>query len=232
LTRFACSSRKVAIRHVGAVSVQAVACLMLFGGCKAKAVAPFHFEIIVTNESGQPFPGVPVMVGERELKKTDAAGKAPIDSSQADGESIVLNLRCPDGFLQAEPVTVRVQRTEGQASSRFDRVCKARYRSIGVVVRAENGPNMPVMSLSQEVARTDASGAAHFVMRQESGQSFQIGLVVTDPKLKPQSQTTYQVPVGEVDDVVLWNIKFEREKPKFYVPPKQKGPQNVGPQAQ
>lgn len=203
-----------------------VACGLVGGlaSCKEKEVPPFRFEIVVKGEGAIPLAGIPIMAGERELKRTDAQGMASVESRQADGESITLGIVCPQDAMPVEPVQVRVQRTESRVSSRFERVCRSRLRTVGVIFRTENGPNLPVYYLGREVARTDASGAAHFVMRAEAGQGFELTLRTEDEKLRPQNPP-FQVTVPTDDDVIVLNQTFARDKPK----PVHYGPRPTGP---
>jgi len=49
-------------------------------------------------------------------------------------------------------------------------------RRVVVAVRAENGPNLPVMYLDRAVTRTDAGGAASFALEVPPGSQFTVAL--------------------------------------------------------
>jgi hypothetical protein len=97
--------------------------------------------------------------------------------------------------------------------------CPPKNRSIVVAVRAEGGPNLPVLYLGREVARTDASGSAHVLLKLEPGEQFSLTLNTGDDKLvRPQSPVA-SFAVGNRDDVMLFDQRFERPKPVFRAGP-------------
>ena len=51
-------------------------------------------------------------------------------------------------------------------------------RRVVVAVKAENGPNLPVMYLNHAITRTDPSGAARFVLDVAPGAQFKVTLEV------------------------------------------------------
>ncbi|NOU26828.1 MAG: hypothetical protein HOO96_02885 [Polyangiaceae bacterium] len=192
-------------------------CVALLGavfGCKEQPISPFKVIVHVDSDPGFPLANQPIMFNDTEIKKTDVKGDAVIETRRPDGEVVTLTIKCPPDSAPPEPVRVTVRRTEGQALTKFDRACRPLMRSIAVVVRADNGPNLPVMYLNNEVARTDASGAAHYAVRLRVNEPFTITLNTKgDDKLRPPNPSVPLI-VGESDEVKLINIKFEREKPK------------------
>lgn len=193
----------------------AVALLGAVFGCKEQPIAPFKLIVHVDSDPGQALSDLSIMFNDTEVKKTDAKGDALIETRRPDGEVVTLMVKCPADSAPAEPVRVTVRRTEGQAITKFERACRPLMRSIAVVVRADNGPNLPVMYLNNEVARTDASGAAHYAVRLRVNEPFTITLnTKADDKLRPPNPSIPLI-VGESDEVKLINIKFEREKPRI-----------------
>ena len=85
-----------------------------------------------------------------------------------------------------------------------------------VAVKAENGPNLPVMYLNRMITRTDASGAAHFALEVAPNTQFQVTLDTSDnTKLKPPSPTKpFTVP--QHDDILLFDQKFDVEKVRVF----------------
>jgi hypothetical protein len=211
---------------LGALVATAVSLL----GCKEQAVTPFKLIVHVDSDPGQALTDLPILFNDAEVKRTDAKGDALIETKRPDGEVVTLVVKCPADSATPEPVRVTVRRTEGQSITKFDRACRPQTRSIAVLVRAENGPNLPVMYLGKEVARTDSSGAAHYALKLKVGEPFTIGLSTNgnkdDQKLRPPNPSVPLI-VGEGDEVKLINIKFERPKaaPVFVVRPT--GPREV-----
>jgi hypothetical protein len=216
----------VTLRPLLALSIAALAST----ACKEKELQKFPFEVLIESDPGTPIAGVSLMFGDKEVGKTDAAGKSIVESSRPDGQSLVIAVKCPDGTQPTEAIPVKVQRTESKVPTQFRRLCKPSSRALAVVIRAEEGYNLPVLYLGKEIARTDASGAAHFTSVFPIGERVELTLNANvDPKLKPQSASRPFV-VGDADDVNLWQPKFEREKPApkpVYVPPKKKVPTSI-----
>jgi hypothetical protein len=195
-------------------------------GCKEQAVIPFRIMIHIDADVGQPLTDIPIVfrdpqnpgAPELEVKRTDAAGNAAIETLRPDGEMLALSVKCPPDTDPAEPVTLTVRRTEGNGVTRFERSCRPQIRTVAIVVRAENGPNLPVLYLGQEVAKTDASGAAHFAMKMRAGDTFNVGISTKgDDKIKPRDPSA-SLTVGATDEVRLVNVKFDREVPKVAAP--------------
>jgi hypothetical protein len=92
-------------------------------------------------------------------------------------------------------------------------------RKVVIAVRADNGGGLPVLYLGKQVTRTDASGAAHFALEVPPGAQFSVGLDTSDRRdLKPQSPSK-PFTVGQHDDVMIFDQRFEVEKKRVYVAP-------------
>jgi len=95
--------------------------------------------------------------------------------------------------------------------------CPKAARTIVVAVRADSGPNLPVMFLNREVARTDVSGAAHVLLEVPPNQMFslQLSTAADDAKdLRPQNPTaTFEVK--QEDAVFVFDQKFKQERKKI-----------------
>ena len=103
-------------------------------------------------------------------------------------------------------------------------------RRVVVGIRAEGGPNLPVVFLGNVVARTDSSGAAHFALDVKPGEQFEVQLKTDEnPKLLPKNPgRSFVMPPR--DDVVVFNQTFTLEKTKkvYHYVPKPRGPRPVG----
>jgi hypothetical protein len=80
--------------------------------------------------------------------------------------------------------------------------------SIIVAVRAERGPNLPVLYLGRELARTDSSGAAHLVLDVASDDVVELVLDTTEqPGLRPKSPSL-RIQPGPGDEITAVNQDF------------------------
>jgi hypothetical protein len=87
-------------------------------------------------------------------------------------------------------------------------VCEPALRNVVVAVRAENGADLPVKYLGREVARTDAAGAAHFLLRVEPGVQVEVGLDTHDKRwLLPRDPVAHFLARSE-DDVFVFDQPF------------------------
>jgi hypothetical protein len=88
-----------------------------------------------------------------------------------------------------------------------------------VALRAENGPNLPVLQLGRPIARTDANGVAHFVIRVKPSEQIMLTLSTADKgteALRPQNPSL-QFVAKDQDEFVLLEQKFKIERKKVYV---------------
>ena len=86
-------------------------------------------------------------------------------------------------------------------------------------VKAEGGPKLPIKYLGREVARTDASGAAHFLMKLKPGEQITLQFDTSEyDKLRPQNPTV-SLFVGQSDAIELVKQPFQVEKrPQIFTP--------------
>jgi hypothetical protein len=81
-----------------------------------------------------------------------------------------------------------------------------------ISVRVDDGPNLPVLYLGHEIARTDAFGAAHALIQVPPGEPFRLTLdTSSNPALRPASPSA-ELAVGEADDIVVFEPKVAPEK--------------------
>lgn len=188
---------------------------------------PFKVAITVEGDPGQPVPGAVVVRGTKTVATTGADGRAELSIHGADGETVDAAIKCPDGFTSpAKPVTMRLARvTDGRVPT-FSVSCPPMTRRVVVAVKAENGPNLPILYLGKVVAHTDLSGAAHFALQAPPGNQFQVTLDTTakeNARLKPPSPSK-PFTVGDKDDILVFEQKFDVEKKKVHAPRKPKVP--------
>jgi hypothetical protein len=80
-------------------------------------------------------------------------------------------------------------------------------------VRAENGPDLPVLYLGKEVARTDRSGAAHLTVTMNVHEKIELILGTSGKEaesLRPQNPVSvFEMP--DHDDIQVFPVTFTRE---------------------
>jgi hypothetical protein len=188
-----------------------------FAAC-APAVPAVHAQeavIRVESDPGTPVAGAKVTFDGRTLAETSNEGRARRRMTGHDGDVFHIAVGCPEGFEPASElafdVLVRHGLDAGRAPEFVGRCARAERRAI-VVVRATNGPNLPVLYLGREVARTDASGAATLGLDVHPGDDVELTLDTRGAK-KPHPQNpalSFKAP--ERNDLVMLDQKFTVEK--------------------
>jgi len=173
----------------------------------------------VTGDPDQPVKGAKVMYAGKSIAQTDDKGIAKLDLSGREGDSYSVTISCPSGYTspsKGETITVRRQ-TDPSKLPEYDVTCEPSSRVVVVAVRAENGPNLPVLYLGREVARTDAAGAAHVLLKDVKRDDSLALTISTAGKgqedLRPQSPTASFTVKGQ-DDIFLFDQTFTVEKKK------------------
>jgi len=177
---------------------------------------PFVISVRVESDPGIPVAGATISRANRPLGTTNADGRAPLKIAGVEGEITDVTVTCPEGFQSpAKPLSIRLTRlAEKSKIPEYAIACPPSMRRVVVAVRAENGPNLPVMYLDRPVTRTDAAGAASFALEVPPGSQFTVALSTAERKdIKPISPSKLFV-VNAQDDVFLFDQKFEVEKKK------------------
>jgi len=202
------------------------------GACsslEAKPPPPVEVVVHVTSDPGQVVEGAVLTMRGAQVGKTDAKGSATLRLRGRDGDATDIAVKCPEGFVSPErPTSVTIRRLVGAKATQVDVVCPPEARTVVVAVRADNGANVPVMYLGQEVGRTDASGAAHVVVKVKDDEPFALQLKTDADKeherLKPKNpQMTFAAK--HQDDVFVFDQKFEAPP----APGRRRGPVRKGP---
>ena len=218
--------------RAGTLLSVAVATLLSCAGCKRSYdVPPPTFEVAIKVESdpNRPLGGVGLFHQDRELASTGADGRARVTLEGRDGEVTEISVKCPAANRQPSPLAIALRRFEGGKISEYEVACPPLVRRAIVGIRAENGPNLPVVFLGNVVARTDASGAAHFALDVKPGESFDVQLATeTKPKLLPRNPSrTFVMPPH--DEILVFSQSFsgEKKKPVYRGSPKPGGPKRM-----
>ena len=228
-------SRSRSLLIVATIAFGAFGALGL-GGCKAHALeapAPpaFKAKVAAIGDPGQPLALVKISKGDKLIATTGADGTALLSLDGADGEAVETVVQCPDGFKSPEkPLSIRLTRSDKTRAPLFNVSCPPTQRHVVVAVKAENGPNLPVVYLGKVITHTDASGAAHFALDAAPGAQFQVMLDTSGKegeKLSPLSPAK-PFTVGSADDIFVFDQKFAHEKKRVAKGPKVKVATHLG----
>lgn len=180
--------------------------------------APFQLYVKVESDPGRPVVGALISRNNSTLNTTGADGRAMLSFSGEEGDGATANVtvKCPDTFQSpAKPVALKLTRLSDKTKiPEYGVSCPPTLRKVVVAVKADNGPFLPVVYLSRQISRTDASGAAHFALDLAPGSQFNVTLDTTEnTKLKPESPSR-PFTVGQSDEILVFEQRFDVERPK------------------
>lgn len=193
---------------------------LLSAGCAGMSLdppppPPFTVAFAVEGDPGRPITGAIVSRNQKTVATTGPDGRAEMTLLGADGETIDASIKCPEGHTSpARPVSIRLARTRDGRAPVFKVVCPPTSRHVVVAVKAENGANLPVVYLGKVITRTDASGAAHFAVEAPPGGQFVVTLDTAESKKLSPPSPSRPFTVGSVDDIFVFEQKFDVEKTK------------------
>jgi hypothetical protein len=210
--------------------VVACAALSTCVGCGSAKPRVFgqQAQIHVVGDGKKPIAGAQVFVNGELVMKTTPEGKANVKVHGTAGDKFQVAATCPEGF---RPPTTDAQQdiyvTPGIVSGATPELvfrCESTVRRATIVVRAENGPNLPIRYLGREIGRTDPKGTGSVVLQAQQGDSFEIVVDTTGAKkLHPQNPAlTFRI--GDADESFTFDQKFTVEKEKVVVRAVKKGP--------
>ena len=213
-----------AMRFIFFAAVAAVTALTA-SGCKdldPPAPPPFQIFIRIDSDPGRPLAGATVSRNNKVLATTGPDGRGMLTLVGAEGETTDVTIKCPDTFQSpTKPTSIRLTRFADKTKvPEYTVSCPPTLRRVVVAVKADNGPNLPVMYLNRMITRTDASGAAHFALEVAPNTQFQVTLdTAENTRLKPISPTKpFTVP--QHDDILVFDQKFELEKIRAVAAPR------------
>jgi hypothetical protein len=206
--------------------------------CKKGALSdppPPQFPVVVRVDSdpGVPLAGANVLRKEQLLGKTGPDGKLPVTFVGTEGDVLEVRVTCPAEYSSpTAPLLVPLRKLSDAKPPEYTAKCPPNLRKVVIVIRAENGPFVPIKHLGQTVARTDASGTATLLANARPNDQLEFTLNTSaDEAFKRHSPVdpTVQYLVQPQDDVVVLNQSFDVAKPPpVYVAPRQK-PQPILP---
>jgi hypothetical protein len=185
----------------------------------------FDFVVRVSGGPDRPVPGATVLHGAQQVGVSGEDGLIQLRTSGAEGEMLAFRVACPDGYKSpSEPLSIVLRRLgTGARAPEYAARCEPTSRTLVVVVRAEKVAGLPVRHLGSEVARTDADGIAHVLLRAPPEESVELVLDTSGhPRLKPQ-QPTARFDVGAQDALHLFEQEFQSDPP----PRRPRGPRRI-----
>jgi hypothetical protein len=197
-------------------------------GCsRARPSTSYEVVVRVTSEAADPVGGAKIMLRDAVIGTTRETGLAKLLMQGREGDVVPLSIACPHGFRSpAKSLDVPLRHlAEPGKPPEFSASCTPLKRSVVVAVRADNGPNLPVVYLGEEVARTDASGAAHVLLNLTPGDEFELSLDTSDAsafRLRPQKPSARFTAKGD-DEILTFNVAFKVE-PEKHGPHARKSP--------
>jgi hypothetical protein len=177
--------------------------------------------VLVEGDPATPLASASILREGVAIGSTGPDGRATVRLGGAEGEEVSLSVRCPVDYTSpTAPIKVPLRRLADPSRLPSYRVsCPPENRTVVVAVRAVNGANLPVFYLGKEMARTDASGAAHVELRLRPGQRFELTIGTQEPgaqRLIPQNPTAVFV-VKDQDELLFFDQRFDLEKSKLRV---------------
>ena len=193
---------------------------------------PPTFEVVIRVDSdpGVPLAGAVVVRNQKDIAPTDSSGRAKLTITGSEGDTHDYFVRCPADYQSpTKPVSVVLRHLADKSRPpEYAVMCPPNVRFVVVAIRADGGPNLPVVHEGKRIINTDASGAAHILMRQHPGDQFEVSIDTSEKgyeRLRPQNPTSPLFQVKGKDEIQLFEVKFTLEKGK--APPRR--PRASGP---
>jgi len=187
-------------------------------GCEPPPPPAVTITVHTRTETGTAVADAAVFAGPTLVARTDREGLARLDIRGAEGETFYVRVDCPTGYRSpTEPLSVRrLGIAAATAAPRYDVVCHELRHTMVIGVRAEGGPDLPILYLGKEVARTDRSGAAHVTVAMDVHERIELTIATAgkdNEKIHPQNPVAvFEMP--DHDDIQLFPVTFTRDVKK------------------
>jgi hypothetical protein len=189
-------------------------CPLLTACARPPPPPPLVVHLSVQSDPGRPLEGAQVYLNGKAIAASGPTGIAALTLSGSEGTRLEFTVQCPEGYKSpTSPLAVVVRRLGG-VTPEYKASCLPLTRTAVVAVAADKGPNLPVVYLGREVARTDASGAADVLLQVTPGEQFTVMLSTQDKLalgLRPQNPTR-TFTAKDQDDVFLFAEQFTPPK--------------------
>ena len=212
----------LAPKHLALLALLAIcaACDML-GLEEPKKVTPrFPLVVRVVDQAGVPLAGAKVSDKNKVLGTSDAQGLVKLSVPGREGDTLPLTVKCPETHASPEkPLAVSLKSLgPGSPAPTFEARCTARVHSTLVAVRTENGEDLPIVHQGKVIARTDASGIAHFELKLPPENMVTLAFDTKEKAaLRPQNPSLTFRTSATRDELVLLEQKFTIFKKRVVV---------------
>lgn len=201
----------------------ALALVVLFSGagCKEELPPPVFRVTFTAVSDGDPLAGVAIVADGVAQGETDVNGELGVQITGREGQSVTVNAECPEGYRAPEQIPLLMLRSfqaiDARAAARgieMTITCPPAERLAAFVVRTLDQddqaiPDLPITIRGEEVARTDASGVAHFHFKMRPATTLRISLDTSArDDVRPQNPgNTFTIP--DQDEVFIMDQHFE-----------------------
>jgi len=190
-------------------------------------VPPFQITMVVVGEDNQGIGGAQVLSGKKVAATTGKTGTAKLFFRGDEGSTVTLTIKCPEPYTSpAKPITVGLRHLDpGSPAPRFEAACTRQTHSVLIGLRAENGPDLPIVRLGQVIGKTDQAGTAHLLLETNPSETITLKLDTSgNDMLRPESPNLTFVSKN-IDEFVLLEQKFLVKKKFVPHAPKPPRPQ-------
>jgi hypothetical protein len=188
--------------------------------CERLPVAerPFSVAFVVESDPGVRLPRSHVFVDGEPVGESNSDGRVETEIHGQPGQQLRISHDCPDGHeAPSESKALRLRKFAGVVRSQPHAMeitlrCRPLTRLAAFVVRASNGPHLPVLLDGERVARTNRSGVAHFSIRGAPGTEYTVEIGTGErPRLLPRSPTHLFI-LPDADEIFVINQVFDAER--------------------
>ncbi|HYO97913.1 MAG TPA: hypothetical protein VER33_25585 [Polyangiaceae bacterium] len=199
---------------VGARAAALAVALGALASCAARdTTSEYRVGVRIQGDPGRPLPGAFVGLNGKRIGASNQAGLVTLAIRGTEGTVLSIQVTCPEGYRSPTSPLAVILRQVAQQGRHPEYVvsCPPTQRTLVVAVRAEQGAHLPVLYLGREVARTDATGTAHVLLRSAPEETVELTLDTTpNARLRPRSPSA-RFRVGQSDELVLFNQSFEMQ---------------------
>lgn len=170
------------------------------------------------SDPGIPLAGVTVSANGQPLGQSDESGLISAVLEGPSGTMMQIAYECPEGHAQPERpkplVLTAFQALDPESGPRgleMNLECPPLERWAALVVRTGQ-PDLPILIGDEEVARTDASGVAHHILKGAPNSRYRVTISTEgNPNLRPQNPRAL-VTLGSRSDTFVIEEEIEERR--------------------
>jgi len=184
--------------------------------CEGSTNAMQSFDVVfrVESDPGVRLGGARVFVDGESIGETRSDGLLGAELYGRSGQRLRIEHDCPEGYeAPSQPKLLRLRSfhgidASGSLAMEITLRCRPEKRLAAFIVRAKNGPGIPVLLDGERVARTNGFGVAHFSAWGAAGTELTVQFDTSaQPELRPQLQTRlFTLP--DADEIFVIDQSF------------------------